>query len=393
MDAEGCEVITCERNNQTFEQKSGIFTRMGPDGQQEEARGVYDNSTTIGNADCRDLCWNNCDCLGYYRYEGTGCRYWEGNLTFVPDNGISRSRVLKYVLTKEDTSNKVDVERREEIHLLELTTPDRLLDADSLEKDGNARHNIKVFSFACIAAATNNFSPETKLGEGGFGPVYKTPWMLLSRRGKNVDLRNKCHFSELNLPPEKILEAAVALLVEFQGKSDTKPKRKKTQTQCWSPPAQGTYKANYDGAYFAEEEKSGIRVVVRNELGQVMGSLAEKIEMPSTVEVLEAMVARRAMVFMEELGLRHAIFEGDSKLVVKALVGDCPNWSSIRHIVKDCKFLMGLFQTCFFSHVRWQSNGVAHALARRVRKSSHLSVWMESVPPDISYLVYVDVTP
>ena len=67
----------------------------------------------------------------------------------------------------------VDAERREEEHLLELTTPDRLLDADELENDGNARHNIKVFSFACIAVATNNFSPETKLGEGGFGPVYK----------------------------------------------------------------------------------------------------------------------------------------------------------------------------------------------------------------------------
>nr|XP_023884642.1 G-type lectin S-receptor-like serine/threonine-protein kinase At1g11330 [Quercus suber] len=62
---------------------------------------------------------------------------------------------------------------REEEHLLELTTPDRLLDADKLEKDGNARHNIKVFSFACIATATNNFSAESKLGEGGFGPVYK----------------------------------------------------------------------------------------------------------------------------------------------------------------------------------------------------------------------------
>ena len=67
----------------------------------------------------------------------------------------------------------VDAERREEAHLLELTTPDRLLDADELEKDGNARHNIKVFSFACIATATNNFSAESKLGEGGFGPVYK----------------------------------------------------------------------------------------------------------------------------------------------------------------------------------------------------------------------------
>ncbi|XP_065626477.1 G-type lectin S-receptor-like serine/threonine-protein kinase B120 [Quercus suber] len=68
---------------------------------------------------------------------------------------------------------RVDAERREEEHLLELTTPDRLLDADKLEKDGNARHNIKVFSFACIATATNNFSAESKLGEGGFGPVYK----------------------------------------------------------------------------------------------------------------------------------------------------------------------------------------------------------------------------
>ena len=82
-----------------------------------------------------------------------------------------------------------------------------------------------------------------------------------------------------------------------------------------------------------EEEKAGIGVVIRNNLGQVMGSLAEKIEMPSTVEVLEALAARRAMIFMEELGLRQAIFEGDSELVVKALEGDVSVQSSIRHIV------------------------------------------------------------
>lgn len=56
---------------------------------------------------------------------------------------------------------------------------------------------------------------------------------------------------------------------------------------------------------------------MRNELGQVMGSLVEKIDMLPIVEGLEAMVARRAMLFMEELGLRQAIFEGDSELVVK----------------------------------------------------------------------------
>nr|POF06673.1 hypothetical protein CFP56_29261 [Quercus suber] len=210
--------------------------------------------------------------------------------------------------------------------------------------------------------------------------------------GDCPDRRNICHFKEQSLPPEKILDAAASVLREVQDRAVTRTARPQPQPQRWSPPDYGIYKANYDGAYFEEEEAAGIGVVVRNEMGQVMASLAEKIIMPSSVEILEAIAARRAMIFMEELGLRRAIFEGDSETVVKALSGDCPDRSSIGHIVKDCKSLMGCFQSCSFSHVRRQSNGVAHALARRARMSSPLSVWMESVPPDISYLVYVDVT-
>ena len=66
--------------------------------------------------------------------------------------------------------------------------------------------------------------------------------------------------------------------------------------------------------------------------------------------------------------------------------------TSIGHIIKDCNFSRCLFQTCSFSHVRRQGNGVAHALARRARMSFPLTVWMELVPPNITYLVYVDIT-
>ena len=80
-----------------------------------------------------------------------------------------------------------------------------------------------------------------------------------------------------------------------------------------------------------------------------MGSLVEKIDMPSTVEVLEAMAARRAMLFMEELGLSHAVFEGDSEPVVKVLVGHCPGRSSISHIIKDSfKSFKGFVPNLFF---------------------------------------------
>ncbi|GKV30846.1 hypothetical protein SLEP1_g39617 [Rubroshorea leprosula] len=35
------------------------------------------------------------------------------------------------------------------------------------------RPELPLFNFKCVAAATNNFSEESKLGQGGFGPVYK----------------------------------------------------------------------------------------------------------------------------------------------------------------------------------------------------------------------------
>jgi len=39
--------------------------------------------------------------------------------------------------------------------------------------DLNKGHGLKVFDYTLVVAATNGFSSENKLGQGGFGPVYK----------------------------------------------------------------------------------------------------------------------------------------------------------------------------------------------------------------------------
>lgn len=52
---------------------------------------------------------------------------------------------------------------------LEAVDKDKRKDEYGRKKD----HDLPLLSFDCIATATNNFSDENKLGEGGFGPVYK----------------------------------------------------------------------------------------------------------------------------------------------------------------------------------------------------------------------------
>lgn len=45
--------------------------------------------------------------------------------------------------------------------------------AKKTTKEGKTNDEIQVFNLETIIAATNNFSPANKLGQGGFGPVYK----------------------------------------------------------------------------------------------------------------------------------------------------------------------------------------------------------------------------
>ncbi|XP_021615599.1 G-type lectin S-receptor-like serine/threonine-protein kinase CES101 [Manihot esculenta] len=61
----------------------------------------------------------------------------------------------------------------EEKFLKELMTYDRARDVEELDDGGNRGHNLLIYSFATIKTATNGFSFKNRLGQGGFGPVYK----------------------------------------------------------------------------------------------------------------------------------------------------------------------------------------------------------------------------
>lgn len=58
---------------------------------------------------------------------------------------------------------------------------------------------------------------------------------------------------------------------------------------------------NFDGAVFKKEIPIGIGIVIRDERGQVLASMAKKIFLQSSVVAVEAMVAVKALTFAQDI--------------------------------------------------------------------------------------------
>nr|XP_027084399.1 G-type lectin S-receptor-like serine/threonine-protein kinase CES101 [Coffea arabica] len=186
---------SCRGNKDKFELKSAYFV----DGDSN-----YDNNSSLSLSDCMKRCWNDCNCDAFAsNSNGTGCITWTGGKQYQIDE--SGQTVKKYVLVKAKKSkgrawiwvivalsvvlvlvllgllrhlnrrkHKEEEEKRlrdEYIH--QLTETDSFKDVNEMENTGREGHNLKIFSFSSIMAATNDFSSENELGKGGFGPVYK----------------------------------------------------------------------------------------------------------------------------------------------------------------------------------------------------------------------------
>uniref|UniRef100_A0A2P2MSF5 non-specific serine/threonine protein kinase n=1 Tax=Rhizophora mucronata TaxID=61149 RepID=A0A2P2MSF5_RHIMU len=108
--------------------------------------------------ECMDLCLKNCSCVASanadIRGEGSGCILWFGGLIDMRE--FSDSGQDLYVRMAASYIEKMK---------------------DILEIDGNKSMKedleLPTMELSTIAKATNNFSIDNKLGEGGFGPVYK----------------------------------------------------------------------------------------------------------------------------------------------------------------------------------------------------------------------------
>jgi ribonuclease HI len=211
-----------------------------------------------------------------------------------------------------------------------------------------------------------------------------TCWLLWNKRNK----------SRLQLPSAEystIWSSAQTLLHEYISVTHTEKAETPQHPQVkWKPPSHQPYKANFDGAFFKESNEGGIGVVIRNQAGQAIATLSQKLTATHSIEMTEALAARRAILFAKEVGLTNVEFEGDAKNVICDLCSSEIMYSAYGLVIEDAKSMLLAFQDYSLSHTRRSGNMVAHALARRATQCQNYLVWMEDIPPDISNVLLHD---
>nr|GMD68132.1 G-type lectin S-receptor-like serine/threonine-protein kinase At4g27290 isoform X1 [Ipomoea batatas] len=141
---------------------------------------------TMTLQECERVCLRNCSCTAYSTLnisDGSGCLLWFGDLIDIRhlseigqdiyirmasselpiDNGRGKKHTALVVSLSAGIGAILVI-----ISLL-LYYRKKKKDYDKLKED----LELPLFDLSKITRATNNFSDENKLGEGGFGPVYK----------------------------------------------------------------------------------------------------------------------------------------------------------------------------------------------------------------------------
>lgn len=84
---------------------------------------------------------------------------------------------------------------------------------------------------------------------------------------------------------------------------------------------------------------AGIGVIIRDSHGEDIGALTMPIPLSQTVAELEALAYYRAVQFAMEIGIQQVIFEGNSAVVIKAILEGQLIFPSMVTLLKIyCKF-------------------------------------------------------
>ncbi|KEH22744.1 putative protein kinase RLK-Pelle-DLSV family [Medicago truncatula] len=207
-------LLQCERvnNNTTSTKKEDGFLKLKMVKVPDFAQG-----SALTPDICRSRCLENCSCIAYSHTAGIGCMSWTGNLIDIQQfkNGgldlyvrvayaeLDKERNTTIIITttviigtliivtcayfmcrraanspEAKLKPSLKSKRKKNIKAFQFfnkvgTSEDNTSDSIIRTLSQVKLQELLLFDFERLAIATNNFHSSNKLGQGGFGPVYK----------------------------------------------------------------------------------------------------------------------------------------------------------------------------------------------------------------------------
>ncbi|KAL9277779.1 hypothetical protein ACSQ67_024998 [Phaseolus vulgaris] len=188
----------------------------------------FDRSMNL--EECKNFCLKNCSCTAFANLDirdgGSGCLLWFNNIVDVRKL-TTGGQDLFIRVAASDLGHKKGLNKKQlagilvgcTVFIVVMILLGVTLRRKKLEKPGSWKNHtdktqkedidIPIFDFSTIANATNDFCITHKLGEGGFGPVYKGTLA----NGQDIAVKRLCNTSGQG-PKEFINE--VVLIANLQ---------------------------------------------------------------------------------------------------------------------------------------------------------------------------------
>ena len=149
----------------------------------------------------------------------------------------------------------------------------------------------------------------------------------------------------------------------------------------WQPPPSDFYKSNFDAASFTNPSALGIRVIIRDDNGEVMAALSAGGCPALDSDENETTGCCKAILFVMDVVFREVVIEGDNVVVMRSLSSLERHSSRLGNIIQDIQLSLKEFRCSIFRHIRHEANTMAHSLAHYARHKVDVLVWLEDSPP------------